>query len=449
VLRIVHSNKRLDSERVHMKFPGRRSKKHYFPVSEKGRAALDEPDREPEGIYVAGIDQLLVDIEIQVTDEFLAEHGFEKGQSFIIDDDLADKLYWEFKHAGQIQGEFPGGAVGNTLHNYAVLSDTPCVALGAINRDIQVGDYAFQYLSKTSALVDMAFLQPSDRPMGRALCFITPDSERTFAISKGSMNDLSPEFIPEKVIANSSALLISAYTIRSVGEPIYDATLKAADIAKENDVPVVFSLGTSTLVEQHKKYLLDFLQTSVSVVAMNQQEAIALTGIEDPLLACESLLEMVDMVLLTVGKKGLYLAGHVDERVKRKTKDELHSKSITEYNKFEYSRAMRKQDCDNPVKIYTHINPFKGGPLVIKNTNGAGDAALSALLHDISANDYHQARVPNSPKHNTRYLTYSSLSQISKYANRVSFEVLIQSSPRLFKGLPEREDSLEEAYWSK
>ena len=182
---------------------------------------------------------------------------------------------------------------------------------------------------------------------------------------------------------------------------------------------------------------------------MNQEEAIALTGIEDPLLACESILELVDLVLLTVGKRGLYLAGYVDDKCKRPTKDELHSKSITEYNKFEYSRAMRKQDCEVPLKIYTHINPFKGGPLEIKNTNGAGDAALAALLHDISANHYHRAMVPNSPKHDENYLTYSSLSQISKYANRVSFEVLIQSSPRLFKGLPEREDSLDEAYWSK
>lgn len=432
-----------------MKFPGRRSKKHYFPVTDKGRAALDPPDRGPEGIYIVGIDQLLVDVEIEVTDEFLQQHNFEKGQSFLIDDELADKLYWDFKQNGAVTGEFPGGAVGNTLHNFAVLSDTPCVALGAINRNIQVGDYAFKYLSKTSALVDMAFLRPSDRPMGRALCFITPDSERTFAVSKGCMNDLDIKHLPEKVIADSAALLISAYTLRCQGEPIFDATLQAAKVANQHDVPVVLSLGTSTLVSEHKEYILSFLKSSVSVVAMNQQEALALTGIDDPLLACDKILEMVDLVLLTVGKKGLYLAGHVDEQYKRRTKDELHSKSIVEYNKFEYSRAMRKQDCEKPIKIYTHINPFKGGPLVIKNTNGAGDAALSALLHEISANHYHRAMVPNSPKHDTTYLTYSSLSQISKYANRASFEVLIQSSPRLYKGLPEREDSLEEAYWSK
>ena len=111
---------------------------------------------------------------------------------------------------------------------------------------------------------------------------------------------------------------------------------------------------------------------------------------------------------------------------------------------------MKRIDCKNPVKMYSHLNPFMGGPHVIRNTNGAGDGALSALLHDLSANRYHSKRVPNSPKHDANYLTYSSIGQICKYANRVSFEILSRNSPRLFGGLPEREESLEEAsYWAK
>ena len=90
-----------------------------------------------------------------------------------------------------------------------------------------------------------------------------------------------------------------------------------------------------------------------------------------------------------------------------------------------------------------------GGPDKIINTNGAGDGALYALLHDITANSYHRMNIPNSSKHQRRYLTYSSLAQVCKYANRVSYQVLIQHSPRLTKGLPDREDSLEESYWER
>lgn len=432
-----------------MKFPGRRKTKHYFPVTDKGRVSLSTNVSSFSDVYVVGIDQLLVDIEVEVTDEFLESYEFEKGQSFIIEDDLCEKIYQTCKKSDKILGEYPGGAVGNTLHNYSVLSEGPCFALGSINRNIIVGDYAFGYLSKTSGLVNMSYLQPSAVTMGRALCFITPDQERTFAISKGCMNEFAEDFIPEKLIRNASALLISAYTLRSDSDPIFNATVKACKLAKEFNVPVIMSLGTSSLVQEKKDFLLDFSKQYVTALAMNSDESFALTNIEDALLASEFILDFVDLALVTVGNKGLYLSGHTDDDIKRATEEPLVTKSIVNYNAFEYSRAMRKRDCTKPVKIYTHISPYNGGPLTIKNTNGAGDAALSTLLHDISANSHHRLEIPNSPKHDKKYLSYSSISQISKYASRVSFEVLNQNSPRLYKGLPEREEVLDEGYWSK
>lgn len=432
-----------------MKFPGRRNTKHYFPVEDKQRSSFDDEIFRPGNVYVVGLDQLLVDIEIPVDDEFLQKHQFKKGESFIIDDQLADTIYWQYKNRGLITGEFPGGAVGNTLHNYSILSDCPSVALGTINKNIEVGDYAFKYICNTSSKVNLSYLQPCPRPMGRALCFVSPDSERTFAISKGCMNDLSPEYLPVEVIERSAAILVSAYTFRDPNSPIFKSTKRAVEIAVAANVPVVLSLGTSGLVEEKKDFLLDFIPKYVSVLAMNESEALTLTGIKDPLLAAEKALDMVDMVLLTVGARGLYIGAITDKELARETKESLHTKSIVEYNKFEYSRAMRRNEIKEVMKVYTHINPFRGGPMMIKNTNGAGDAALAAVLHDISANVYHRNKVPNSPKHVAEFLTYSSISQISKYANRVSFEVLSQNSPRLLRGLPEREDGLEEAYWAK
>lgn len=433
-----------------MKFPGKRKTKHYFPANEKKeRTPLENDFLNSASVYIVGIDQILVDIEMSVTDEFLSHYQFNKGQSFVIADDLAEEIYQNFKKQNKIQGEYPGGAIGNTLHNFSVLSDSPSVTLGTINENIKVGDYAYQYLCKTSANVNLSHLQPCARPMGRALCFITEDGERTFAISKGCMDELDEEKLPADLIANAGVLLISAYSLRDENSKIAKATMKACEIALSKNIPVVMSMGTSSLVCEKREFYLDFVSKYVTVVAMNQDEANCLTQINDPLLSCEFILEYVDMALVTVGKSGLYLASYVDKKFSRETKEPLHTKSLIEYNKYEYSRAMRKSECEEPIKVYTHINPFMGGPIAIKNTNGAGDAALSAVLHDMIANCFHRGAIPNSPKHVANFLTYSSLSQISKYANRVSFEVLIQNSPRLVKGLPEKEDSLEEAYWEK
>jgi inosine kinase len=432
-----------------MKFPGRRKNKHYFPITEKDRVNAAAGFESDESYHIVGIDQLLVDIECHVNDDFLVQFNLQKGQSQLIAYELCDKMYNQLKEERKVSGEFAGGTVGNTLHNYSVLSEERAVLLGAISKNITVGDYSFKYISSTSSKVDLNHVQPCKAPMGRAICFVTPDGERTFAVSPGCMNDLTPDHIPEQVVEKSCALLISAYNLRNEKWPISSATIHACKIAKKAGVPVVLTLGTSSLVEEKKEFFLNFISEYVNVVAMNNDEAHALTGINDPLLSLEKTLTMTDMVLLTVGANGLYVGAIVDEKVARRTESNLHTKSIVNYNMFEYSRAMRRTDCENPVLIYSHINPFMGGPTQIRNTNGAGDGALAALLHDMAANSYHRMKIPNSPKHQAMYLTYSSLSQICKYSNRVSFEILSRNSPRLFRGLPEKEESLDEAYWAK
>ncbi|MGC9494651.1 inosine/guanosine kinase, partial [Vibrio genomosp. F10] len=183
----------------------------------------------------------------------------------------------------------------------------------------------------------------------------------------------------------------------------------------------------------------EFLKEHISVVAMNEEESEALTGEHDPLVAADITLNWVDLVLCTAGPVGLFMAGYTEDAAKRETSLPLMPGSIAEFNRYEFSRPAAKSMCDNPIKVYSHIAPYMGGPEKIKNTNGAGDAALSALLHDMAANTYHRENIPNSSKHAHTFLTYSSFSQVCKYSNRASYEVLAQHSPRLSKGLPERE----------
>ena len=334
--------------------------------------------------------------------------------------------------------------------NYSVLADSKSVLLGVMSKKIEVGSFGYRYLCRTSSRMNLNHLQTVDGPIGRCYTLITEDGERTFAINEGHMNQLLPESIPEQIFEKASALVVSSYLMRGKPEdPMPKAVQKAIEYAKAHNVPVVLTLGTKYVIEGNAEWWQEYLKENVTIVAMNEDEGEALTGEKDPLLAANKALEWVDLVLCTAGPVGLYMAGYTDEPAKRETTLPLLPGNIPEFNKYEFSRAMRKQDCVDPVKVYSHIGPYLGGPLEIKNTNGAGDGALSALLHDMAANSYHYVNVPNSEKHEHACLTYSSLSQICKYANRVSYEVLTQHSPRLSRALPEREDSLEETYWDR
>jgi inosine kinase len=433
-----------------MKFPGKRKSKHYFRFTDKGRIPFGSDAALPKDeIYIVGIDQLLVDIEAQVDDAFLAQLAIPKGESALLDDARVERLYGRLKAAGRVTGEFAGGAIGNTLHNYSVLADDRSYLLGTITSRISVGDYAFNYVRNTSSRVILSHLHPCPGPIGRAVCLITPDGERTFAVSRGIMDDYPAAALPEDLIARSQALVLTAYLLRNPAAPIYAAALRAIAVANAHKVPVALALGTVSLVREKKEFLRELISRSVNIIAGNFQEVGALTGVEDPLLAGQAALGLTDLVLMTHDRQGLYLCAHVDEAHARATADQVYSKSIAEYNRYEYSRAMLRRDCARPRQVYSHINPYLGGPADIQNTNGAGDSALSALLHDVAANAHHRRAVPGSPKHKAEYLTYSSIHQICKYANRVSYEVLRRNSPRLTHGLPEREDSLEESYWSE
>ncbi len=434
-----------------MKFPGRRRQKHYFPVEDKDPLTQQLTNSlSLKRSYIVGIDQVVVDIEAKIDSEFLQEFGLQRGMSQVISDDITQKLYQRLKDHNMVDFEFAGGTIGNTMHNYSVLADDRSVLLGVMSENIKIGSYAYRYLSNTSSRVDLEYLQGVDGPIGRCFTLIDETGERTFAISPGLMNRLRPESIDQELIANSSALVISSYLMRTEGEDtMTEATIKAVEYANKANVPVVLTLGTKFLIEQDPVWWQNFVKNHVDILAMNEEEALAITGIEDPLLASDKALDWVDLVICTAGAKGMFLAGFTDETWKRQTEHPLLPGAIADFNRYEYSRSVRFQDCANPIKAFTHTAPYMGGPDAIKNTNGAGDGALAAVLHDISSNVYHQLNVPSSSKHRQKALSYSSLAQISKYANRVSYEVLVQHSPRLNRGLPEREDSLAQGYWEQ
>ncbi|WP_406608841.1 inosine/guanosine kinase [Agarivorans sp. JK6] len=433
-----------------MKFPGQRKSKHYFPVESRDPLTNElNPVISPKHTHITGIDQTLVDIEAHVDQAFIDRHKLVKGNSLLIDDSAAQALYQELQDKQLITAEFAGGTIGNTLHNYSTLADGRSVMFGVMSQNITIGDYAYRYLCNTSSRVDLNYLQAVDGPVGRCFTLISDCGERTFAISKGHMDKLTPEFIDEELVKTGAALTLTAYLMRAGDDPITQAAMQAIEYAHQAKVPVVLTLGTRFLIEDDPKWWQQFISEHVTVLAMNEEEAEALTGENDVLLACEKALEWCDLILCTAGSRGLFMAGYTDEAFKRTTSHTLLPGAIPEFNQYEFSRPMLKTDCEQALKVYSHIAPFMGGPEKITNTNGAGDGALSALLHDMAANVFHRSNVEQSSKHRFEALSYSSFAQICKYANRVSYEVLAQHSPRLSRGLPEREESLEEAYWER
>jgi inosine kinase len=136
-----------------MKFPGKRKNKHYFPVADKGRVPFNYDFLSAGSSYIVGIDQPLVDIEAKVTEDYLEQQGIPKGGSVVIDDSKVDAIYSYLKENNLIIGEYPGGSIGNTLHNYSVLSDSKSVLLGVITLTITSVIRALLWIFPTFSLL--------------------------------------------------------------------------------------------------------------------------------------------------------------------------------------------------------------------------------------------------------------------------------------------------------
>jgi len=245
-----------------MKFPGRRRHKHYFPVEAKDPLTnqLNATERLHRS-YITGIDQIVVDIEAKVDQAFLDEFQLRRGMSQVIDNDITNALYDRLKLNDMVDYEFAGGTVGNTMHNYSVLADDRSVLLGVMSENIKIGSYAYRFLCNNSSRVDLDYLQPVDGPIGRCFTLIDETGERTFAISAGLMNYLKPESIDKELIEGSSALVISAYLMRTQGdETMTEATMQAIKYANDANVPVVLTLGTKFLIEQDPTWWANFVE---------------------------------------------------------------------------------------------------------------------------------------------------------------------------------------------
>ena len=418
---------------VPVRFPGSRNQKHYFPVTRKRSRVLATAFHEPEHWYLLGLDQLIVDVEVHGASALAGQFGLQEGESILLTDAEHARLLDLLRAEGVSHSMSPGGSVGNTVNNFTFLSGEPAVLLGTIDASIRPGGPAFHYLARTPIAVDMSHLVAKHGSVATALTFIGPDGDRSFAVAPGISNDFPPDELDSDVVRNAAAVLTTMYCLRNPAWPIARTAERMMALAHNAGVPVALGMGTASLVAERRDLAQQLLEQYVTVAAMNADEAEALTGQSDALLACQQVLDWVDLVIITEGPRGLTMGGYVDESYRRETDQPIRSKTIQAYNRWEYSRLMRRDDCQKPMKIYSHIHPYRGGPDRLMNTNGAGDAALAGVLHDIVANQYHRATVPDSDKHvsGASFLTYSSLSRIAQYGNRVAYEILKGRSPRL------------------
>ncbi len=246
---------------------------------------------------VFGIGSALMDFLLEVEDDILIELDLRKGQFHLLPEEESKKLFdrirkFEIKTA-------PGGSSANTLYGVAILGGK-VVFCGKVGHD----EHGSIYEKKMVDCGMRTNLAKSDTLTGNAITFITPDSQRTFAVCLGAAMELKNEDVFFDDIKKSKILHIEGYQLEDPN--LKAVSLNAMKHAKENKTLISIDLGDPGIVERNKEEILSMIKDYADIVFANEDEAKALTGLE-PEKALEEISKYADTAIVKIGSEGSFI----------------------------------------------------------------------------------------------------------------------------------------------
>lgn len=256
-------------------------------ASKERNFVISSPKEDKTDVLVLGT--AIADYFAFISEEELLAMELEKGGWKLI----SEKEWNHFEGKKSLSALRLGGSAMNVAKCLASLG-VSCGCLGKIGSDAA----ADIYLQKVKDLHMHALLQKSPIPTAKALCFITPDGQktmRTYIEKAHRLNDFP--FSPQD-FTHVRLFHIEGYQIVEK-----ELLKKMCTEAKKTGALISMDLGNFSLVEAHKKDFEEFLKGYIDIVFANDAEAKALTGLE-PMFACRRLSELCSIAVVTMGGKG-------------------------------------------------------------------------------------------------------------------------------------------------
>lgn len=305
----------------------------------------------------------LVDQVFVVDDQFFSDAGLRKGTMQLCDAEQQQQLIANLAHAKH-SGQASGGSAANTVVAFSALGGSSFYAC-------RVGDDALAefYLEDLQQIgVQTAALSLTQGTTGTCVVMVSADAERTMCTYLGVSAELGAAQVDYQVLAASQWLYIEGYL--ATCSTAREAVLKARQVAREHGVKIAISFSDPAMVKFAKDGLLCLLGDGVDILFCNEQEALMFNMADSVEQAGEQLLQLAELVVITLGSRGALLL----------------------------QRGQAAQIIETPqVKAV--------------DSNGAGDAFAGAFLYALSEK--------HSPE------------QATRLANHIASKLVTQFGPRL------------------
>ncbi|MBF0281196.1 MAG: adenosine kinase [Zetaproteobacteria bacterium] len=247
---------------------------------------------------VYGVGNAIMDIQVRCEDAFLENNGIEKGIMTLVEEhrqsDILNALSDHRVHYCS------GGSAANTIVGIRDFGGKVAYA-GKTGAD----DYGHRYLNEMRDMGVAIEVETRSGQTGTCVVLVTPDAQRSMLTHLGVSNTLAVTDIDASEIARAQYLYVEGYLF--AGDDTRAAALHAIAVAKQAGVKVALTISDPFLIHICKDLFWQLIRGPVDLLFCNQEEAKALTGLEDPIECAREIHQYATNVALTLGANGSLL----------------------------------------------------------------------------------------------------------------------------------------------
>lgn len=219
---------------------------------------------------VYGLGNALVDMEFEISDQFLQENNIDKGVMTLVDENQQHEL---IEQLDAFEGnKASGGSAANTLIAVSSMGGSSYYSCKVADDDL--GHFYLNDLQAAKVDCNMDGKHKGGIT-GKCLVLVTPDAERTMHTFLGVSSELSPYEVSEDAIKNSGFCYLEGYLTTS--ETGKAANIAARKIAEDNNIKTALTFSDPFVVEYFRDGFTETIGDGIDLLFCNEVEALSYT----------------------------------------------------------------------------------------------------------------------------------------------------------------------------
>ena len=219
---------------------------------------------------VYGLGNALVDMEFEISDQFLQDNAIDKGIMTLVDENQQHEL---IEQLDAFEGnKASGGSAANTLIAVSAMGGSAYYSCKVADDDL--GHFYLDDL-KTAGVDCNMDGKHKGGITGKCLVMVTPDAERTMHTFLGVSSELSPYEVSEDAIKNASFCYLEGYLTTS--ESGKAANIEARKMAEANNIKTSLTFSDPFVAEHFRDGFTETIGDGIDLLFCNEVEALSYT----------------------------------------------------------------------------------------------------------------------------------------------------------------------------